>query len=485
MVNLRNRLVLSHVLLVLFITLLLGITLIYVLETQVISVDLSVQLIRRANLLIEFAADNPAIWSDPSQAQAFINRFRERTQAQLMLLNADGEILASSDPTDKSMLGRPLSNPDITTVLNGQQIIYVAYNQERLKDIVEILSGYSYEPLEDIVDVLVPVFGEDGRVVGVIRLTHQLESAHESFERPRSLILEILTVGLVLGIIAGLILAITMEKPIARLNRAINQLSSDEQLSPLPEQGPPEIRVLTRTFNVLVERLRILREARQQLLDNLVHELRRPMAALRSANYALLDGAADDVLLRDELLQGIDLELRTLQRLIDDLSRVQEQGLGSLELSLETTSLTEWIPAMLGPWREKAQRKGLRWEAKIPTDLPSISIDPNRLDQALGNLLSNAVKYTPSGGTISVAAGYTDKAVWIQVIDTGIGIDPEELPLVFKPFFRGRTKSHFVQGMGLGLSIARDLILAHGGRLDVDTNLESGTGFTIWLPLTF
>ena len=97
MVNLRNRLVLSHVLLVLFITLLLGITLIYVLETQVISVDLSVQLIRRANLLIEFAADNPAIWSDPSQAQAFVNRFWERTQAQLMLLNADGEILASSD----------------------------------------------------------------------------------------------------------------------------------------------------------------------------------------------------------------------------------------------------------------------------------------------------------------------------------------------------------------------------------------------------
>jgi signal transduction histidine kinase len=219
------------------------------------------------------------------------------------------------------------------------------------------------------------------------------------------------------------------------------------------------------------------------LLANLVHELSRPLGALAAANYALLNGAADEVSLRDELLRGIDIELRTLQRLVDDLARFYNQILGTLELDIKPTPLNDWLPTILAPWRESAQRKGLEWQASWPDDLPIAQIDPDRLGQALGNLLGNAIKYTPAGGTVSVKADLQDGAAWIQVTDTGIGIAPEDQPHIFEPFYRGQAKTRFPQGMGLGLTIARDLIVAHGGRLELETQPEKGSSFIVRLPL--
>ncbi len=109
-------------------------------------------------------------------------------------------------------------------------------------------------------------------------------------------------------------------------------------------------------------------------------------------------------------------------------------------------------------------------------------IDPDRLAQALGNLLSNAIKYTPEG-TVSVEASVQDSRVAIVVSDTGIGIAPAEQERIFEPFYRSRRDKRFPQGMGLGLSIARDLVHAHGGRLEVESTPEQGSRFTIFLPL--
>jgi signal transduction histidine kinase len=105
------------------------------------------------------------------------------------------------------------------------------------------------------------------------------------------------------------------------------------------------------------------------------------------------------------------------------------------------------------------------------------------LAQALGNLLSNAIKYTPSGGVVSISAGVKDAGVWIQVSDTGPGISPAEQAKIFTSFYRGQTTGRFPQGMGLGLTIAHDLVAAHQGRLEVESDLGQGSRFTIWLPL--
>jgi signal transduction histidine kinase len=136
----------------------------------------------------------------------------------------------------------------------------------------------------------------------------------------------------------------------------------------------------------------------------------------------------------------------------------------------------------VGPWREAAHAKGLFWEIAIPDSLPVLEIDADRLDQVLGNLLSNAIKYTPVG-TVSVGASLENDGVSIVVGDTGLGITPVEQAHIFEPFYRSHPDNRFPQGMGLGLSIAHDLVVAHGGRLEVESQPEQGSRFIIWLPL--
>jgi len=154
-----------------------------------------------------------------------------------------------------------------------------------------------------------------------------------------------------------------------------------------------------------------------------------------------------------------------------------------MEVARRPVAIGDWLPSLLIPWREAAQAGGLRWEAILPVDLPTLIIDPDRIGQALGNVLSNAVKYTPSGGAVAVSAGVNDHHVWILVCDTGPGIPAENLDRIFTPFYRGLSAQRFADGMGLGLTIARDLLVAHRGRLEVASAPGQGCRVTLHLPL--
>ena len=145
--------------------------------------------------------------------------------------------------------------------------------------------------------------------------------------------------------------------------------------------------------------------------------------------------------------------------------------------------LSSWLPPLIIPWRAAALDKGLQWEAHIPDDLPSIEIDPDRMSQAIGNLLSNAIKYTPEGGSVGIAADVTAEEFHVAVSDSGVGIRQKEQDSVFEPFYRSSEPRRFPQGLGLGLTIARDLVEAHGGTLILSSQLGEGSEFTIALPL--
>ena len=131
----------------------------------------------------------------------------------------------------------------------------------------------------------------------------------------------------------------------------------------------------------------------------------------------------------------------------------------------------------------KRQARELHWETVIPRDLPAAEIDADRVAQALGNLVSNAIRYTPTGGKVAVAARAQGLEAVIAVSDTGPGIPPEEQEMVLTPFCRGHRARRFPQGMGLGLTIARDIMTAHGGRLEIESSPGAGSRFTLRLPL--
>jgi two-component system sensor histidine kinase BaeS len=196
-------------------------------------------------------------------------------------------------------------------------------------------------------------------------------------------------------------------------------------------------------------------------------------------------GADEDVELRRELLNGMSDELSRLKLLLDDLARLHDQVIGTLELSYQSVDVSAWLHRTLATWEKAAQEKGVDWQVDISADLPAVQMDPDRMAQALGNLVSNAVRYTPAGKTVRVSAGAVDgKALVLQVADSGPGIEDEEQRKVFKPFFRGKAAKRFSDGMGLGLTIAQDLAQAHGGELTLESQPGQGSTFTLRIPIS-
>ncbi|MBN1262428.1 MAG: HAMP domain-containing histidine kinase [Anaerolineae bacterium] len=465
--SLRIRLILSHVLPLLVALPLVGIALTYLLETQVLLAGLSNELERQALLVADVADDYPQIWFDTLQARAFVARMDPYLSARMMLIAPDGTLLASTDPGDDGRLGQSLVIPGFQEVLRTGAILRVDYGEQ---------------PGAGEAEVLVPVIALN-RVIGVIRLTDPLASVYARFPQTRTLIIGVLVGGLVLGLGVGLFLALNLERPLKRSTEAIVRMTNGKHLEQLPEQGPREYRLLQQAFNTLAAQLQNLEKSRQRLLANLVHEIGRPLGALRSAIQALAGGAVAKPDLRQELLSGMDAEVVRMQHLLDDLTQLYGQALGSLELERRETEALPWLQEVLAPWREAALQKDLRWYADLPYTLPVVRFDPDRVAQALGNVLSNAIKYTAPGDSVTVGAGVEGDALWIRVADTGPGITPEEQARIFEPFYRGPANRRFPQGMGLGLSIARDLMVAHGGRIDVASRVGAGSAFTLYLPL--
>jgi len=466
--SLRSRFVLSHVLPLLIVVPLMGMALIYTLETRVLLTNLSNELSDQAALVVDLLQVHSEVWADPAQAQAFVDHLDGRIAARTMLLDREGHLLASNGPDDRERIGQRLDLEGWSQVQAGQ---------------VSVREMYSQRLGAEIVDALAPVLGPEQELLGVVRLSHQLTTVYDQFLQVRYLVAAVLAVGLILGGAVGWLLALNLERPLRRVTSAVEDLTSGEELPPLPERGPQEINHLLRSVNALVMRLESLEQARRQFVANLVHELGRPLGALQPAIEALRGRAGCDEDLRQELLAGMQNEVGQLRRLLDDLAGLHDEVLGTLELALQPASLSQWLPDILAPWRAATQAKGLEWRAEIPSGLPELALDRDRFSQALGNLVSNAIKYTPVHGRVSVEAGVQEAKAWIRVSDTGPGIPAEERERVFTPFYQSQIGRRFPQGMGLGLSIAQNLIAAHGGWLEVDSVPGAGSTFTIWLPL--
>jgi two-component system sensor histidine kinase BaeS len=465
--TLRGRLILSHILPLLLIVPIVGFALVYVLETQVLLADFTHELTQHGTLSADLASARPAIWHDAAQAHQFVTLFSIRSQSSVMLFDAQGNLLASSEPGYSERLGQPLTLPKLAAALAGEQQVQVDYTRSVQAEIIQ---------------VLVPVVGPNEQIMGVVRMSQYLSDVQDQLTRLRYLIAAVLAAGFMLAVVVGLVLALNLGRSLQKVTDAIYGVASGREWKTLPEEGPEEIRTLLVAFNTLIEQLRVLEESRRRLLANLVHELGRPLGAIQSALQALLSGAEQDPELRHELLEGMDTQVHRLRPLLDSLTDLHDQVLGTLELNRQSIALAGWLRRTVSPWRQAAHDQGLHWRTEIPDSLPVLEIDPDRLAQALGNLLSNAIKYT-SEGTVSVEASVQDGHVAIVVGDTGIGIAPGEQERIFEPFYRSRRDKRFPQGMGLGLSIARDLVHAHGGRLDVASTPEQGSRFTIWLPL--
>jgi len=466
--TLRRRLILSHIIPLIIVVPFLFMALSYVFETRFIIPQLSQELFKDAHLLSDIARLDYLTTGDQRSLQLYLLQLQPNPQIRLVYLSPQGTVMYSNDPDFVNQIGKQIQVPGFDSAKQGQDVLQTNHS---------LLPGTLTS-----ISVLTPVTVRNNQVIGILWMTYYEASLNQIFQQMRWLSILIAIASLFFGALVGSILAVNIGRPIRKVTDAISSLASGERSEVLVEEGLQETRELAREVNVLVTRLHSLEQARRQLLANLVHELGRPLGALRSAIQALNRGANQDPQLFHELTTGMDEEAARLQGILNDLAHLHDQVLGPLELKLEPVALSEWLSRTLIPWQEAAIEKHVKWRLDIPSDLPHARIDQVRFAQIVGNLASNAVKYTPSGEEINISAGVENNRIWVRFCDSGPGIPLEEQKNIFKPFFQGSYAQRIKQGMGLGLSIADDLIKAHDGTIDLESAPGKGSTFTVWIP---
>ena len=461
--SLRNRLILSHILPALLIIPLMGAAMVFVLETRLLLPMIYRNLAKDATLMAEITRNQPVFWKNSETAQALVDGVSPYLSGRVSFISLDGRILALSDSADGRTGSQVVDLPNMSDLSQGE--------------VIQLQQG-------PLAEAFTPVYDLSGRPIGIVRMTTQVVTVSDQIYQLRYLLGAVLAFGVLAGVGLGSYLAFNINRPIQRVTRSIQSLADGNwQAHVYDERGPEEMRRLAQAVNTLVDRLNSLEKARRQLLANLVHELGRPLGAIRSAILALLKGADKDPQLASDLLNGLDGETARLQRLLDDLAGLHDQVLGRLELNRVQIKPNEWLAGQMSAWEAAAREKDLAWEAEIPSGLPVMLMDPDRMGQALGNLFSNAVKFTPAGGQVTTKVWEESEQLWVQVSDSGPGILAEEQEKIFQPFYRGAHGRRIVQGMGLGLSIARDIALAHGGEIELQSLPGGGSRFILRVPV--
>jgi len=271
--------------------------------------------------------------------------------------------------------------------------------------------------------------------------------------------------------------------PLAAVMAAADAVADGDLTVRVPVRGPREFARLAISFNRMVEELQRSDQQRRNLTADVAHELRTPLHIIQGNLEGILDGVYQP---KEDHIQATLDETRSLARLVDDLQTLSRAESGQLSLKLEAVNTGELLADVVTSFSPRAEGAQILLNIDLQGEASDlvISADYGRLDQVLGNLVSNAFRHTPAGGSVTLAAMPVSGGVRLRVADTGEGIPAADLPYIFDRFWRGdRSRAHSAGvSSGLGLAISKQLVQAHGGRINVESETGKGTTFIIDLP---
>jgi signal transduction histidine kinase len=360
----------------------------------------------------------------------------------LVIADATGLVFISSDPR---LLGRRLSERELSAG------VPLRVRGERVGTLIMAVPAGTFNPLEQAFS----------------------QSVRDS-------ILLAGAIALIIALGLGILFVRRLARPLAELRVAAEQISQGRSPPRVHITSSDELGRLGQTFNQMAESLQRSEELRRQLILDIAHELRNPLMIQQSHVELLLDNVVPPT---PEQLQTIYEQNLLLGRLVRDLQLLALADAGELQIVRVPTQFREILQRVIAHIHPTLEEKQIALEAQIADDLPTVAVDPQRIEQVLLNLLDNACRYTPPGGKIVLSAYREDGAVHVSVRDGGPGIAPEDLPHIFERFYRGdKSRARSSGGTGLGLSIAKALIEAHGGKIWAENAPQGGACFHFTVP---
>jgi len=253
------------------------------------------------------------------------------------------------------------------------------------------------------------------------------------------------------------------------------------QISPVMDRDD-KLTSLIAVFHDITE-LKKLEKIRSEFVANVSHELKTPLTAIKGFVETLKTSVRDDPAAVERFLDIIDKQTHRLENLVNDLLILSAIESREVKMNIVPEPLIRSVHTVLALDKKIIEEKGHQVTVDIPVDLPKVLVDRQRIEQVFLNLLDNAVKFTPPGGKISIQARLEKPFVRVEVIDNGVGIPAEHLSRVFERFYRvDRARSREAGGTGLGLAIVRHIVLAHRGKVEVESTADLGSTFRIFLP---
>lgn len=287
--------------------------------------------------------------------------------------------------------------------------------------------------------------------------------------------------AIIASLLISYLISTRLTAPLGVMTEAAGKIAAGDLAYRLDISGSDEISELAKAFNHLAGALQRQEKLRRNLTADISHELRTPLATIRSHIEAYQDGVMEP---NQTNISSIHDEIMRLTRLVDGLNEIAQVESGKVNMIKTSISLGAIVEKVVANLKVSFQEKNITLNIGSIKKPITIKADADRVYQIIYNLLHNALKYTPAGGSVGVIARQKGKNAELVVEDNGIGISKEDLPLIFERFYRvEKSRNRSAGGAGIGLSVVKELVEAHRGRITVDSAIGIGTKFTLILPV--
>jgi signal transduction histidine kinase len=466
--SLRTRLILSYVLIIVLCLGIVGASLIVLLGDQINRMAIARLADTALPIYVQFRA---AARGQVTLNQAWTNlqEMAQETGTYIFLLDTEGNIIKQATPNESSWTppstleiiqqpgNRPAPNRGIYTAPDGETFIFVA------------------QP-----------------VAGLFRPAGVSSPAALVLAVPRSQALSIWSdlgkpfllaglVALAVSIVIAIVLARSVYVPVRRVTNAAEEIARGNYEQKVPVAGPKEIKGLAQSFNQMSKQVKHSQQMLRDFVADVSHELRSPLTSIKGFAQAMVDGTAKGKEAQLKAATVIEDESKRMMRLVEELLEFSRLESGQVTMVKEPVDVKELLEQCYEIFIMRAEEKGITLK-KYLENLPPVKGDIDRLEQVFSNLLDNALKHTPAGGDVSITARHNNSNyIEVSIGDAGSGIPAEQMRHIFERFYRADASAGKA-GAGLGLAIARQIVLAHGGDISAKSKLGKGTEFIVRLP---